>query len=517
MSLTCENDERAADGAAPATECSARLAAGPAPATAAEPAVEPSDGPAAKPAVPPAGPVPPASPVSPESPVPAAPVPKRQHRWLAAAAGVAAAFSAIQVISMVIGVLLVLVTQAGAVVDQAVASGAAISEVDVDIALERVLEVLDDPSSIQMALTAVGGQLLALAVMYPWWRHVARRSLMPRIDAARMPVSPVRAGAGLVLLGFAVQIVLGVVLTLVLPFFPETSAEYDQIMAPATGGAILVEMVSAALLAPLLEEVACRGIMLEYALRWAHPAWRGAVGSIDAGVAAGAAVASSAAGGVPAAGVAPDGGAVPAPPAPAGARPGGAPAGPAAPFGSAALAPSTAPTVPAAPVSSTTSAVPAVSAADVLNSAGPAAPAAASSAPGPVVPVAPTAASPAPAAAPVVGMRAFWVANVVQALLFGLMHGNIVQGLYTFATGLVLGLLYWRLGDLKFPILLHFGLNASSYLVDPLSELLYACVPESLQFGAYALVGIVALAVALRMLAPVFRPAGQGGEAAASA
>lgn len=444
MSLTCKNDERAADGAAPATECSARLAAGPAPATAAEPAVEPSDGPAAKPAVPPAGPVPPASPVSPESPVPAAPVPKRQHRWLAAAAGVAAAFSAIQVISMVIGVLLVLVTQAGAVVDQAVASGAAISEVDVDMALERVLEVLDDPSSIQMALTAVGGQLLALAVMYPWWRHVARRSLMPRIDAARMPVSPVRAGAGLVLLGFAVQIVLGVVLTLVLPFFPETSAEYDQIMAPATGGAILVEMVSAALLAPLLEEVACRGIMLEYALRWAHPGWRGAKGA------------------------------------------------------SCVAAPTPAATAPACGEGSLTAPVPAA-----------ACPGAAP------VPAVATVSVPAPA--PAVGMRAFWVANVVQALLFGLMHGNIVQGLYTFATGLVLGFLYWRLGDLRYPILLHFGLNASSYLVDPLSELLYACVPESLQFGAYVLVGIVALAVALRMLAPVFRSAGQGGEAAASA
>lgn len=446
MSLTCENDERAADGAAPATECSARLAAGPAPATAAEPAVEPSDGPAAKPAVPPAGPVPPASPVSPESPVPAAPVPKRQHRWLAAAAGVAAAFSAIQVISMVIGVLLVLVTQAGAVVDQAVASGAAISEVDVDMALERVLEVLDDPSSIQMALTAVGGQLLALAVMYPWWRHVARRSLMPRIDAARMPVSPVRAGAGLVLLGFAVQIVLGVVLTLVLPFFPETSAEYDQIMAPATGDAVLIEMVSVAILAPLLEEVACRGIMLEYALRWAHPGWRGAKGA------------------------------------------------------SCVAAPTPAATAPACGEGSLTAPVPAA-----------ACPGAAP------VPAVATVSVPAPPPAPAVGMRAFWVANVVQALLFGLMHGNIVQGLYTFATGLVLGLLYWRLGDLKFPILLHFGLNASSYLVDPLSELLYACVPESLQFGAYALVGIVALAVALRMLAPVFRSAGQGGEAAASA
>lgn len=438
MSLTCENDERAADGAAPATECSARLAAGPVPAAAAEPAVEPSDGPAAKPAVPPVSPVPP------ESPVPAVPVPKRQHRWLAAAAGVAAAFSAIQVISMVIGVLLVLVTQAGAVVDQAVASGAAISEVDVDMALERVLEVLDDPSSIQMALMAVGGQLLALAVMYPWWRHVARRSLMPRIDAARMPVSPVRAGAGLVLLGFAVQIVLGVVLTLVLPLFPETSAEYDQIMAPATGDAILVEMVSAALLAPLLEEVACRGIMLEYALRWAHPGWRGAKGA------------------------------------------------------SCVAAPTPAATAPACGEGSLTAPVPAA-----------ACPGAAP------VPAVATVSVPAPA--PAVGMRAFWVANVVQALLFGLMHGNIVQGLYTFATGLVLGFLYWRLGDLRYPILLHFGLNASSYLVDPLSELLYACVPESLQFGAYALVGIVALATALRMLAPVFRSAGQGGEAAASA
>ncbi len=436
MSLTCENDERAADGAAPATECSTRLAAGPASAAAAEPAVESSDGPAVKLTVPPASPAPP------ESPVPAAPVPKRQHRWLAAAAGVAAAFSAIQVISMVIGVLLVLVTQAGAVVDQAVASGAAISEADVDMALERVLEVLDDPSSIQMALMVVGGQLLALAVMYPWWRHVARRSLMPRIDAARMPVSPVRAGAGLVLLGFAFQIVLGVVLTLALPLFPETSAEYDQLMAPATGDAVLIEMVSVAILAPLLEEVACRGIVLEYALRWAHPAWRGAKGASCVAAPPPAATASARGEGSLTA------------PVPAAACPGAAP-------------------------------VPAVATVSV----------------------------PAPA----VGMRAFWIANVVQALLFGLMHGNIVQGLYTFATGLVLGFLYWRLGDLRYPILLHFGLNASSYLVDPLSELLYAYVPESLQFGAYALVGIVALAVALRMLAPVFRPAGQGGEAAASA
>ena len=161
MSLTCENDERAADGAAPATECSTRLAAGPASAAAAEPAVESSDGPAVKLTVPPASPAPP------ESPVPAAPVPKRQHRWLAAAAGVAAAFSAIQVISMVIGVLLVLVTQAGAVVDQAVASGAAISEADVDMALERVLEVLDDPSSIQMALIAVGAHCSRLRSCTP--------------------------------------------------------------------------------------------------------------------------------------------------------------------------------------------------------------------------------------------------------------------------------------------------------------------------------------------------------------
>lgn len=444
MSLTCENDERAADGAAPATECSARLAAGPVPATAAEPAVEPSDGPAAKPAVPPAGPVPPASPVSPESPVPAAPVPKRQHRWLAAAAGVAAAFLVIQVISMAIGVQLVVFSQAGSLVDQAVSNGAEISEADVDAVFDRALEVLDDPSSVQLMLIATGGQLLALAVMYPWWRRVRRRSLVPRVDAARMPVSPLRAGAGLVLLGFAVQIVLGVVLTLVLPFFPETSAEYDQIMAPATGDAILVEMVSAALLAPLLEEVACRGIMLEYALRWAHPGWRGAKGA------------------------------------------------------SCVAAPTPAATAPACGEGSLTAPVPAA-----------ACPGAAP------VPAVATVSVPAPA--PAVGMRAFWVANVVQALLFGLMHGNIVQGLYTFATGLVLGFLYWRLGDLRYPILLHFGLNASSYLVDPLSELLYACVPESLQFGAYVLVGIVALAAALRMLAPVFRSAGQGGEAAASA
>lgn len=405
--------------------------------------------------------------------VPAAPAvtaptvlaPKRQHRWLVAAAGVAAAFLALQVVSTLFGMLLVFINQAGIVIDGAVSSGAAISEADVDLVLERAFAILDDPSSIQMALISAGGQLLAFAVMYPWWRHVRRRSLMPRIDAARLPVSPLRAGSGLVLLGFAIQVVLGVVLTLVLPLFPETSAEYDQLMAPATGDALLVEMVSVALLAPLLEEVACRGVMLEYALRWAHPAWRGAT---EAPVA---------------------GGPEPLVTVPAHGDAAGRTADPTA----------SAPAVPPAEPASTSAPGPAA----------PAAPAAAD----PVPPAATSAPASKPAAiapaapAPVVGMRAFWVANVVQALLFGVMHGNIVQGLYTFATGLLLGLLCWRLGDLRYPILLHFGLNVSSYLVDPLSDLLCALVPESLQLAAYALVGVGSLAVALRMLAPVFRPA----------
>lgn len=49
----------------------------------------------------------------------------------------------------------------------------------------------------------------------------------------------------------------------------------------------------------------------------------------------------------------------------------------------------------------------------------------------------------------------FWVANVVQALAFGIFHMNLTQGLYTFVIGLLLGYLVHKSGSLAPGMLMH--------------------------------------------------------------
>lgn len=78
-----------------------------------------------------------------------------------------------------------------------------------------------------------------------------------------------------------------------------------------------------------------------------------------------------------------------------------------------------------------------------------------------------------------VSARAFWIANTLQALAFGVLHMNLIQGGYAFVLGAVLGWVFWRTGKLRYPIILHFAMNASSYLVEPLYPLLSA-VPTGL-------------------------------------
>lgn len=68
----------------------------------------------------------------------------------------------------------------------------------------------------------------------------------------------------------------------------------------------------------------------------------------------------------------------------------------------------------------------------------------------------------------------FWVANVIQAALFGLLHINIVQVSYAFVIGLALGAVFWRTGRLRYNIALHAVVNMASFAVDPLWVVLMA-------------------------------------------
>lgn len=53
----------------------------------------------------------------------------------------------------------------------------------------------------------------------------------------------------------------------------------------------------------------------------------------------------------------------------------------------------------------------------------------------------------------------FWLANVMQAFLFGLFHMNWIQGIYAFTLGLVLGYVCEKGGSIYYSILLHFLFN----------------------------------------------------------
>lgn len=53
----------------------------------------------------------------------------------------------------------------------------------------------------------------------------------------------------------------------------------------------------------------------------------------------------------------------------------------------------------------------------------------------------------------------FWAANLLQALLFGIFHMNMIQGIYAFCLGLVLGYVCNRGGSIYYSILLHMLFN----------------------------------------------------------
>lgn len=61
--------------------------------------------------------------------------------------------------------------------------------------------------------------------------------------------------------------------------------------------------------------------------------------------------------------------------------------------------------------------------------------------------------------------RAYWVAIVVSALLFALVHGNMAQGVHAFLIGLLLGWMYYRTGSIVLGIVLHWVNNSVAYVM----------------------------------------------------
>ena len=84
------------------------------------------------------------------------------------------------------------------------------------------------------------------------------------------------------------------------------------------------------------------------------------------------------------------------------------------------------------------------------------------------------------------------VSLIIQALAFGFMHGNIVQGIYTFILGLVLGIIYIYTNSLYGSMLMHIIYNLLGSVV--LSKLygafpisVYICMILAIIFVVYSI------------------------------
>lgn len=81
----------------------------------------------------------------------------------------------------------------------------------------------------------------------------------------------------------------------------------------------------------------------------------------------------------------------------------------------------------------------------------------------------------------------------ISALLFAAFHGNIVQGIYAFVTGVLFAYVYEKYGSLKAPMIVHISANMLS--------LGLACMNYTFDSRTKVLVmGVIAAAVCLGLV-----------------
>lgn len=83
----------------------------------------------------------------------------------------------------------------------------------------------------------------------------------------------------------------------------------------------------------------------------------------------------------------------------------------------------------------------------------------------------------------------FIVANVIQAAVFGLYHWDIIQGIYAFGIGLLLGLVYEKTRTLLAPIIVHAFINGFGFLLQWLSLGRYIPITLAIIVGGGLLFG----------------------------
>ena len=79
-------------------------------------------------------------------------------------------------------------------------------------------------------------------------------------------------------------------------------------------------------------------------------------------------------------------------------------------------------------------------------------------------------------------------ALIASALIFGIVHGNIIQAVYASALGLIFGIVYLKTNNIWYPIALHMAVNSSSVIVAQFEAIWLYIV-----FAVIAAIGIILL------------------------
>ncbi len=89
----------------------------------------------------------------------------------------------------------------------------------------------------------------------------------------------------------------------------------------------------------------------------------------------------------------------------------------------------------------------------------------------------------------------FLGANILQAILFGIYHENVVQGVYAALLGFLLGMMYRKFKSIFAPILLHTFINMSSFL-------LYLFPENTSSYLVIVAAGMISITIALHFIKP---------------
>ncbi|MDR0999661.1 MAG: CPBP family intramembrane metalloprotease [Clostridiales bacterium] len=96
------------------------------------------------------------------------------------------------------------------------------------------------------------------------------------------------------------------------------------------------------------------------------------------------------------------------------------------------------------------------------------------------------------------GNKEIWLAVLIQAVLFGIIHFNLLQGIYAVILGVVFGYIYVRFKSLWYPVIAHISFNMIGQLMSALASGADAEIADA---GSAAVGGAIVLVFGLLLTA----------------